>query len=486
MALGIAIIIVLGLMGDRIFTRLKLPGLVGMLLVGILCGPYGLKILPDEILSASSDLRKLALVVILLRAGFELRRDTLKRVGRAAVTMSAVPAIFEIIGIVIFAPLLFHISYVEAAILGAILGAVSPAVVVPIMIDFMQRGKGSKKGIPTLILGASSIDDVFVIVLYSIFLGMYGGESVNYIYKLLEIPLSISLGIISGIIPGIILLWVFKKYDFKPPRRTLIVLGSAIVLTTLEKELEPLVPVASLLGVMTIGFIILDKAEAIAHIISKELKKVWVFGELVLFILIGAQVNIPVAIRAGFMGALLIFIGLVFRSIGTYIALFGTDLNFKEKVFCVISYIPKATVQAAIGAGPLAYGVASGELILALAVLSILLTAPVGAILTSIFGERILEKVEQPEYSFKELREALGLPHVGERVKSKRYNTLWKVIEQKETWIEENGTFIPAIYLRYWKPDTANGPKTGKTLYYRYSIKDPSFNDHWEIVYDWG
>ncbi len=494
MVASFALIIILGLGADYLFRRFRLPGLVGMLLVGILIGPYVLNLMSPGMMKASGDFRKIALIVILLRAGFELRRDTLNRVGRAAITMSCIPAVLEVIGIVLVAPKLLHISYLEAAILGSILGAVSPAVVVPLMIDFMDRGRGAKKGIPTLLLGASSIDDVFVIVLFTIFLGMYGGGEVNVWAKLAEIPVSIVLGIISGVIPGYILYRLFQEYDWKPPKRTLVVLGAAISLTWLEQTCEKWVPVASLLGVMAIGFIILEKSEPIAHVISQKLKKLWVFAELLLFVLVGAQVNIHVAWKAGLEGILVILVGLVFRSVGTYVSLLGTPLDRKEKLFCVVGYIPKATVQAAIGAVPLAAGVASGEVILAVAVLSILVTAPIGAIGIMIMGEKILDFGERSTYRFKELREMMGLPRVGERILNKRLGTVWKVIEEKEIWMKDgerrdkadaSGELIPAFQFRFWKEDTSSGPGTGKTVSYRYSGEDPSFQDHWEIIYDW-
>ncbi len=494
MAFSLALIIVLGLAGDYLFRLMKLPGLVGMLIVGILVGPYVLNFMKPQMMEVSADFRMIALIVILLRAGFELHRDTLNRVGRAAITMSAVPALFEMVGIVLVAPSLLHISYLEAAILGSILAAVSPAVVVPLMIDFMDRGRGTKKGIPTLLLGASSVDDVFVIVLFTIFLGMYGGEAINVGAKLAEIPVSIILGILVGIIPGYVLVRLFQRYDWRPPKRALFVIAVAILLTSLEHAVEKTVPVAALLGVMAIGFIILEKAEPIAHIISHQLKTVWVFAELLLFVLVGAQVNIHVAWKAGLMGTVVILIGLVFRSVGTYISLLGTPLTWKERLFCVVAYVPKATVQAAIGAVPLAAGVASGEVILAVAVLSILITAPLGAIGIMVLGERILDREDRPMYRFKELREDLNLPGLGERVRSKTRGTVWKIIEEKETWLEgldkpqgaeTEPRALPAIEIRYWKEDTSNGPGTGRTLSYCYSQLDPSFHDHWEVLYDW-
>lgn len=494
MAVSLALIIILGLSADYLFKKMKLPGLIGMLIVGVIAGPYVLGMMSPEMMKVSGDFRKIALVVILLRAGFELRRDALHRVGRAAVIMSALPAIFEIAGVMLVAPWLLDMTYIEAAILGSILGAVSPAVVVPLMIDFMDRGRGSKKGIPTMILGASSLDDVFVIVLFTVFLGMYGGGQGNILLQLADIPISIVLGIIVGLVPGYFLFRLFTKYDWRPPKRTMIVMGVAIVLTWVEAVCEEHVPIASLLGVMAIGFIILEKSEPIAHLISQKLKKLWMFAELLLFVLVGAQVNIHVAWKAGLAGTLVILVGLVFRSVGTYLSLLGTPFDWKERLFCVVAYIPKATVQAAIGAVPLAAGVASGEVILAVAVLSILLTAPIGAIGIMIFGEKILDHGELSVYKFKELREKLALPHVGERVRSKQSGKVWKVIEQKEVWHKEttaaDGTsitpeFVPAIYLRYWHQESSSGPNHGRTMTYRYTYKDPSFEEHWEVLYDW-
>jgi len=494
MAASLSFIIVMGLLADYAFRRLKLPGLVGMLIVGVLCGPYVLNLIAPEMMQVSGDFRKIALIVILLRAGFELHRDTLHRVGLAALFMSCIPAVFEIVGIILVAPRWLHISYLDAAILGAILGAVSPAVVVPLMIDFMDRGRGNKKGIPTLVLAASSVDDVFVIVLFTIFMGMYGGGDINIWAKLGEIPVSIALGILVGVIPGYVLYRLFTRYDWRPPKRTLIVLGVAIMLTWLEKECERWVPIASLLGVMAIGFIILEKSEAIAHIISQKLKKLWVFAELLLFVLVGAQVNVHVAWKAGVAGTMVILVGLIFRSVGTYLSLMGTPFNWKEKLFCVVAYIPKATVQAAIGAVPLAAGVASGEVILAVAVLSILLTAPLGAIGIKVLGERILDYGERSSYRFKDLREKQELPHVGERIRSKQFGTIWKIIEEKEAWIEkpvlsgpspQGVNLIPAIQLRCWREDSSPGPGRGETMSYQYSQIDPSFHDHWEVLYDW-
>ncbi|HSL19237.1 MAG TPA: cation:proton antiporter, partial [Methylomirabilota bacterium] len=444
-------------------------------------------LLAPDMMRVSSDFRMIALIVILLRAGFELRRDTLNRVGGAALTMSCVPALFEIAAVTVLGPVLLGLGWLESALLGCILGAVSPAVVVPLMIDLMERGKGEDKGIPTLILAASSIDDVFVIVIFSIVLGMAGGGEVNWLWQLGSIPVSIVLGIIAGLIPGYFLYRLFLRYDFKPPRRTIIVLGAAIGLLGLEDALRGVVPVAGLLGVMAIGFIILEKEEAIAHIISAKLKRLWVFAELLLFVLVGAQVDVQVAWRAGLAGTLLIVGGLAARSLGTYLSLAGTPLTRMEKLFAVVAYVPKATVQAAIGAAPLAAGVAGGEVILAVAVLSILLTAPIGAVGIKVMGESVLAEGRRPAYRFKDLRERLGLPRVGERLRRKADGTVWKVIEEKESWHNGADPATPArpmIELRIWRLRDGQPPGTGATKVLAFAPESRPFDEEWEIVYD--
>ncbi len=392
MAFSIAVIVLLGLFSNYLFQKIKLPGLLGMLIIGILFGPYVFNIIRPELLKVSADLRMVALIVILLRAGLELRRDTLNRVGRATLLMSCIPAVFEGAVITVLAPPLLGISYLEGAILGSIIAAVSPAVVVPMMLQYMEKKRGTKKGIPTLILGASSVDDVFVIVVFSILLGIYTGTQTNIGVKLLEIPESILLGIGAGVLTGYVLYHIFERYNLRATKMTIVVVAVSVLLTWVEDSLKAKIAMSALLGVMTIGFILLEKVEIRAHKISQKLSKVWIFAEILLFVLVGAQVNIQVAWDAGLAGALLIFIALTGRSVGTYISLMGTDLNFRERLFCVISYIPKATVQAAIGAVPLEMGVKSGDVILAVAVLSILLTAPLGAIGIMATGDRWLEK----------------------------------------------------------------------------------------------
>jgi solute carrier family 9B (sodium/hydrogen exchanger), member 1/2 len=392
MAISIALVVILGLFSDYLLTRIKLPGLLGMLMIGILCGPYVFNIMQPALLKVSADLRMVALIVILLRAGLELRRDTLNRVGRTALLMSSVPAIFEGAVITLLAPLLLGISYFEAAILGTILAAVSPAAVVPYMIKLIEKKRGMKKGIPTLILGASSVDDIFVIVIFSILLEMHTGTNSDIALKLLKIPESILFGIAIGALAGYLLFSLFERYKVRATKMTIVVVAVSILLTWLEDTVKTRIAMSALLGVMTVGFVILEKAEIRAHKISQKLGKIWIFAEILIFVLVGAEVNIRVAWEAGLAGAALIFIALIGRSIGTYLSVMGTDLNFRERMFCVISYIPKATVQAAIGAVPLEMGVKSGETILAVAVLSILLTAPLGAIGMILTGERWLEK----------------------------------------------------------------------------------------------
>jgi len=392
MAVSLAIVILLGLFADYLFKKMKLPGLVGMLLVGVLCGPHVFNIMQPELLRVSADLRMVALIVILLRAGLELRRDTLNRIGRPAALLSVVPAVFEGAFIALFGPYFLQINTLDAAILGAVLAAVSPAVVVPLMLNFIDREMGTAKGIPTLMLAGSSVDDVFVIVIFSILLGMYAGTDTNILLKLLEIPESILLGIGVGALVGYLLYRIFEHYKLRATKMTIIVMAVSIMLTWLEEELKTKVAMSALLGVMTVGFIILEKVEIRAHKISQKLSKVWIFAEILLFVLVGAQVNIPVAWHAGLAGAGLIFSALMVRSIGTYLSVMGTELNTKERLFCVISYVPKATVQAAIGAVPLEAGVPGGEIILAVAVLSILLTAPLGAFGILLTGERWLTR----------------------------------------------------------------------------------------------
>lgn len=397
MAVTLAEIILLGLLADWVFRKFRVPGLVGMLLLGVVVGPYVLNLMAPGMLTISSDLRLIALIVILLRAGFELSKDTLARVGRMAILLSFVPAVFEGVSITVLGPHFLGLTYMESAILGSVLAAVSPAVVVPLMIRFIERRMGADKGIPTMLLAASSVDDVFVIVVYSSLIGMYTGAHVSLAWKLAGIPISICTGVAVGVAAGFLLYIIFRRYNPRATKRVLIVLGISILLVRAEHLIGERVPFAALLAVMAIGFIILEKREHYAHEISAKLGKIWVLAEIILFTMVGAQVNIHVAWKAGFAGATLIFLALVARSAGTYLCLLGSNLSLAERLFVVVSYIPKATVQAAIGGAPLlamkaaGMNTAPGEIILAVAVLSILLTAPVGAWMIAVMGERILK-----------------------------------------------------------------------------------------------
>jgi len=392
MTTSIALIILLGLILNYIFEKMKLPGLLGMLLLGIVLGPYVLNLLDADLLVISADLRKIALIIILLRAGLGISKSNLSKVGKTAIKMSFIPGLLEGFSIAFLAIAFFDLTFIEGGILGFIVAAVSPAVVVPSMLSFIENKIGTKKNIPTLILASASIDDVVAITIFTTFLGLYSGSKVNIGIQLLNIPISILLGIAIGFILGLLLVYLFKKLHIRDTKKVLIIIGIASLLTSLETMLSGIVPVASLLGVMTIGFVILEKREIVAKRLSIKFNKIWVFAELLLFVLIGSQVNIEVAFNSGLKGLLLILIGLSARSIGVFISLIGTDLNTKEKIFCAIAYIPKATVQAAIGAIPLSLGIPSGELILALAVLAIIITAPLGLIGIRYGGNHLLEK----------------------------------------------------------------------------------------------
>lgn len=394
MATSMALILLLGFIVNGIFNKIKLPGLLGMLILGVIIGPYGLNLLSNSILTISPDIRKIALIIILLRAGLGINKRELKEVGITAIKFSCIPGIIEGLFIAIICTKLLGFTFIEGGILGFIIAAVSPAVIVPSMLELIENKIGTNKGIPTIILAGASIDDVFAITIFTSFLSMYGGNKVNLGLKVLEIPISILLGILLGIIVSIILLQVFKIFKIRDTKKVLLVLASAILLNSLEGILKDKIEVATLLGVMTIGFVIMEKNNAIGKALSDKFNKMWIFAEIFLFVLVGAQVNISVAIDAGLLGILIILFGLLGRSIGVFICTIGTNLNLKERLFCVIAYIPKATVQAAIGAVPLSAGVASGDIMLAIAFLSILITAPLGAIGVKISSNKFLDTEE--------------------------------------------------------------------------------------------
>jgi len=390
MSLSLAIIIIFGLILNKAFDKISLPGLLGMLILGIIIGPYGLNLISPEVLAVSADLRKIALIIILIRAGLGLNKDSLIKVGLPAIKMSFIPGLFEGFTILFVGSYLLGIPKIEAGMLAFIVAAVSPAVVVPSMLILIEEGKGKLKGIPTLVLAGASIDDVIAITFFSTFLGFYSGKNVNLGLKLLNIPVSIILGILIGVLIGLLLIYLFKRFHMRDTKKVLLLISGGILLTLIEDIITTPINFASLIGIMTIGFIIMEKYGVLGRRLAKKFNGIWVFAELLLFVLVGAEVNIYVALEAGAIGLLIIFIGLIARSIGVMISLMGSKLNFREKLFCVVAYTPKATVQAAIGAVPIAYGVKSGELILAIAVLSIIVTAPLGAFGIRYLGEKWL------------------------------------------------------------------------------------------------
>ena len=390
MLTSLSIILLLGLLANTIFTKMKLPGLLGMLILGVVMGPYGINLLDPNILTISADLRKIALIIILLRAGLGISRNDLNRVGPTAIKLSCIPGIIEGFTIAFIATKLLGFTFIEGGILGFIIAAVSPAVVVPQMLEYLEKGIGTNKGIPTLILAGASIDDVFAITIFTTFLGLYSGSHANIGAQLLNIPISIILGIVLGFMIGLVMVVLFGKYHIRDTKKVLLILGSAILLTVIENSLKSKIEIAGLLGVMTIGFIILERKPQVAKRLAQKFNKIWIFAEILLFVLVGSQVNIQVALNAGFVGIAIVFTGLIGRSVGVIISTLGTDLNWKERIFCIVAYIPKATVQAAIGAIPLGLGIPSGEVILAIAVLSILITAPLGAIGIKLSAKRLL------------------------------------------------------------------------------------------------
>jgi NhaP-type Na+/H+ or K+/H+ antiporter len=388
---SLAIVIILGMCANFLFIKLKLPGLLGMLLLGILIGPYGLDWLSEEMLLVSGDFRKIALVVILLRAGLGISKEALHKVGKTAVKLSFIPCVVEGTAIALIATYLLEFSWVEGGVLGFVIAAVSPAVIVPSMLNFIDQGIGRTKSIPTLILASASIDDIFAITLFSSFLGLYTGNNVSIgRHVLLGIPLSILLGILVGIVSGSFFVYLFSRYHIRDTKKVLYILGVSILLTALENLLKSHFEVAGLLGVMTVGFILLEKKPEVAKRLAVKFNKIWVFAEILLFVLVGAEVNIHVALEAGLLGIVIIVIGLLARCFGVFISTLRTGYNLKEKFFLVISFMPKATVQAAIGALPKTVGLASGDLILAIAVLSILITAPLGALGIQLTGKKWL------------------------------------------------------------------------------------------------
>ena len=395
MLTSLSFIFLVGLAMASICQRLKLPRIIGMLMTGIILGPYVFNLLDSSILSISADLRQMALIIILIKAGLSLNVADLKKVGRPAILMSFIPAVFEIAAFVLLAPLILNITQIEAAIIGAVLGAVSPAVVVPKMVNLMETNYGTDKSIPQLIIAGSSLDDVFVIVLFSTFIGMAQGSSASFI-DFVNIPISIILGVILGAITGLFLVKFFEtnyahKHLVRNSMKVIIILGFSFLLIAVEDWLEGIVSVSGLLAVMSMACVTQMKStDFVSKRLSEKFGKLWLAAEVILFVLVGAAVDIRYTLNAGFSSVVMILVALVFRSIGVWICLIGTALNIKERFFCVIAYLPKATVQAAIGSIPLSLGLTCGKIVLSVAVLSIIITAPLGAFGMDISYKRLL------------------------------------------------------------------------------------------------
>ena len=385
MLTSLALIFLVGLSLAAICQKIRLPRIIGMLVTGIVLGPYVLDLLDPSILGISADLRQMALVIILIKAGLSLNVSDLKKVGRPAILMSFLPAVFEILAFVLFAPAVLGVDRIEAAIMGAVLGAVSPAVVVPRMVQLMEEGYGTRKSIPQMILAGASLDDVFVIVLFTTFVGMARGEAAN-LMRFVNIPVSIVLGLLLGAAVGYGLSWFFEtnyshQHLVRNSMKVIIVLGAAFLLLAVEEWLDGVVAVSGLLAIMSMAMALaMRSVPEVTKRLREKYGKLWLAAEVILFVLVGAAVDIRYTVEAGAGAVLMIFVGLLFRSAGVWLCMLGTGLNTKERLYCVVAYLPKATVQAAIGSVPLSLGLPCGNIVLSVAVLSILITAPLGAL----------------------------------------------------------------------------------------------------------
>ena len=397
MLTSLSFIFLVGLAMAAICQRIRLPRIIGMLLTGIVLGPYVLDLLEPSILSISSELRQMALIIILLKAGLSLNLADLKKVGRPAVMLSCVPASFELLGYVLFAPMILGINRIEAAVMGAVLAAVSPAVVVPRMVKLMETGYGTKKSIPQMILAGASCDDIFVIVLFSTFSGMAQGGSAR-LMDFANIPVSIVSGILLGAVTGWLLSLFFetayaKEHYVRNSMKVIIVLGVSFLLMSVETWVKPYISVSGMLAVVSMACVLkLRSIKSVSARLSEKFGKLWLAAEVLLFVLVGAAVDIRYTMGAGLAAILMIFTALIFRTIGVLICLAGTVMDWKERLFCVIAYLPKATVQAAIGSVPMAMGLPCGQIILSVAVMAILITAPLGALGMDSTFEKLLEK----------------------------------------------------------------------------------------------
>lgn len=399
MLTSLALIFLVGLCMAAICQKLKLPRIIGMLVTGMVLGPYVLDFLDSSILSISAELRKMALIIILLKAGLSLNLNDLKKVGRPAVLLAFVPASFEIVGYVLFAPIFLEISRVDAAVMGAVLAAVSPAVVVPRMVQLMEEKYGTKQSIPQMIMAGASCDDIFVIVLFTTFLGMAQGAKVSLL-RFVNVPISIFLGILLGAVIGCVLYRFFetayKHQNYvRNSTKVILVLGVSFLLTAVEGWLDGKVAVSGLLAVVSMACVLKAKCiPAVSKRLSEKFGKLWIAAEVILFVLVGAAVDLRYTAAAGGFAVLVIFLSLIFRMVGVFVCVLGTGLSWKERLFCAISYLPKATVQAAIGSVPLAVGLGCGKMILSVAVLAILITAPLGALGMDLTYKKLLAREE--------------------------------------------------------------------------------------------
>ena len=399
MLTSLALIFLVGLCMAAICQKLKLPRIIGMLVTGMVLGPYVLDFLDSSILSISAELRKMALIIILLKAGLSLNLNDLKKVGRPAILLAFVPASFEIVGYVLFAPIFLEISRIDAAVMGTVLAAVSPAVVVPRMVQLMEEKYGSKQSIPQMIMAGASCDDIFVIVLFTTFLGMAQGVKVSLL-RFVNVPVSIFLGILLGAVIGYVLYRFFetayKHQNYvRNSTKVILVLGVSFLLTAVEGWLDGKVAVSGLLAVVSMACVLKAKCiPAVSKRLSEKFGKLWIAAEVILFVLVGAAVDLRYTAAAGGFAVLVIFLSLIFRMAGVFVCVLGTGLSWKERLFCAISYLPKATVQAAIGSVPLTAGLGCGKMILSVAVLAILITAPLGALGMDLTYKKLLAREE--------------------------------------------------------------------------------------------
>ena len=394
MLLSLALIFLCGMILGKIFSILKLPSFLGLIITGIILGPYCLNLLDNSILSISADLRELALIIILTRAGLNLDIEDLKKVGRPAILMCFVPASFEIIGMILIAPKFFNITLLDAALMGSVVAAVSPAVLVPKMLKLIDEKYGTNKSIPQMLMAGASVDDIFVIVLFASFTSLVKGGNISAL-DFIKIPTAIIFGLLIGVLIAFILSKFFTRFHIRDSAKVVIILSISFILVTIEnsasKFLNGIIGFSGLLAVMSMGAYLKKSKEELSKRLSLKYSKLWVAAEIILFVLVGAAVNINYALKTGFIGVILILSVLVFRMLGVLISLIKTKLNKKERIFSMMAYCPKATVQAAIGSIPLAFGFASGEIILTVAVLAILITAPLGAFAIEFFYKRLLE-----------------------------------------------------------------------------------------------